>query len=352
MITRSMRGAAFAGLLAMLVLGCSDSNDGGDAGTPTADDFISEASALICADVGDCCERDGNAFSAARCRANYTTTLESHLARGTVTYDAAAGGRCIEAFRASPGQCDGTPAEVADCDGVFRGTLPEGAACTDGIECAGFPESALCLDQDSDSTGPVCTPIRRAQPVRAARGESCTGTCRPVDGVEGCIFSGTYPPVLCFIEDGLYCAGATSTCEPLIAEGGACAREPDFPGCVPGALCEHERCVPVRGEGESCLVDICTTPLECPSPSAFACGPGLRCASAEPVPLCIVPQPDGSTCRSPAECASGWCEFPCNDQESCTGSCGPPRRTTPEQCLSGFAESADAKSDPLFLRTR
>lgn len=350
MITRPMRGAAVAGLLALLVLGCSDSNDGGGTGAIGADEFVTEASALICADVGDCCARDGNAFSAARCRASYTTALASRLARGTVTYDADAGGRCIQAFRASPGQCDGTPAEAADCNAVFRGTLPEGAECEDGIECAGFPESAFCVD--SESGAQVCAAVRRSSPVRAARGESCTGTCRPVDGVEGCIFSGTYPSVLCFIEDGLYCEGATSICEPLIPEGGTCAREPDFPGCVAGAFCEHERCVPVRGEGESCLIDICTTPLTCQSPSALACGPGLRCAISDPLPHCVVPQPDGSACRSFYECASGWCEFSGDGEQSAIGVCGPRQRTTPEQCLGGFPETADAKSDPLLLRTR
>lgn len=347
MATRWARGSAIAGLLATMILGCSDGNDAAGDGLLEPAEFVPIAADLICDDFGDCCAQDGYAYSAEQCRSGYARALEETIARGTVVYDADAGGRCVRALRASPGQCDGTPEELQACGGVFRGTVADGEPCVTSTECAGFPDSAFCVETSTPGTGQVCmtvpTPSER---VRAGRGDSCTGTCRPDDGALYCLQTGPDPAALCFTEDGLYCARETSTCESLLAEGATCERDPGFPGCVAGTFCEHERCVPERGEGESCLVDICTFPLTCASPNEIACGPGLRCTVGDPDPRCVAPKADGSTCRSFQECASGWCEIDCDEQQSCseTGVCGPPKRTTREQCAGVFTDEASATS--------
>lgn len=351
MAIRAAHWSAFAGLLATMILGCSDANDGANDAAVDAADFIPAAAVAICDDFGACCAQEGHAFAAAPCRRSTTSAFEARLARDTVQYDAEAAGRCVRALHASPGQCDTTPEEFQACDDVFRGTLREGEACTEGFECAGFPGSALCVATGADETRQVCV-AAPTLPARAHRGDPCDGTCRADEGPLSCNASSPSPVAYCFTEDGLYCARATSTCEPLLPEGAACERDPGFPGCVAGTFCEHERCVPVRGENDSCLVDVCTAPLSCAAPNELACGPGLHCTLSDPDPRCIAPLPDGSTCRAFTECASGWCERLCDQGQSCadTGVCGPPKRTTREQCLGGFAEDSGATSAPLFLR--
>lgn len=355
MATRWAHGSAIAGLLATMILGCSDGNDGGGDGPLAPAEFVRTAVTLFCDDYGDCCEQDGYAYSAARCRAGYAEGLEEILGRATVEYDAEAGGRCVRALRESPGQCDSTPDEFEACRSVFRGTVADGEPCVESVDCAGFPGSAFCVERSVDDPRQVCMTVPApSPPVRAGRGESCTGTCRPDDGSTSCVWTGSAPAVLCSTEEGLYCARATSTCEPLIPEGASCERDPGFLGCVAGTFCEHERCVPERGEGESCLVDVCTSPLSCASPNEIACAPGLRCPVNDPDPRCVAPKPDGSTCTSFAECASGWCERACDERQSCadTGVCGAPKRTTREQCAGVFTEGASGATVALFTGAR
>lgn len=348
MVTRRMRGNAIAGLLATMILGCSNSNEGaGDGPIPPAG-LVEAVVHASCGDLADCCAQDGFPFSERGCRNQAETVMNDRFERGTLVYDAEAGGRCARALRDRPSQCGGADEDFAACEGVFRGNVPIGEPCVEGLDCAGFPDDAVCPFGD----GTVCTPGAQ-RPKRAARGESCSGTCR-VDGEQQvCGGLGPEPLVLCFTDDGLYCAGATHICEPLVAEGGTCERQPDFAGCAAGMFCEHERCVPVRGAGESCLADICVAPLTCPARSELACGPGLTCPFGDD-PRCTAPQPDGSACTSFLECASRNCDTSSCTEQSCTGVgvCSPFKRTTRESCQGLLELDEAAASSALFAGAR
>jgi hypothetical protein len=344
MATRGMRGKALAALLATMILGCSNADDGID-GPIAPGEFVAIAADVVCDDQADCCALDGYEFSAQRCRSQARAHLDERLKRGTQIYDADVGGRCARALRARPAQCGGAEEDLDPCEGVLRGQVPIGERCTDSPDCAGSPDEAVCVVSGDRNDG-VCT-AGWMRPTRAALGEPCSATCR-VDGEQQvCIGTGDLSPSFCLVEDGLYCASDTQTCAPLIAEGSSCPREPDFPGCAAGAFCEHERCVPVRGAGGSCLVDTCVSPRECPSRSELACGPGLTCPLGD-APLCTPPQPDFSPCTSPLECESNFCDGSCNGQE-CTPVCRPFKHTSPEMCAFPFGDDASARA--LFSGT-
>lgn len=354
MARRITPAGAITGLLATLLLGCSDGNDGGGDGPLAASDFIPAAAAGICADLGDCCEQDRHPFSAESCRRSYTGALEERLARDTVAYDADAGGRCVRALRASPGSCDVTPEEFDACNGVFRGTVPVGAECVEGPDCIGFPDTALCVTGGASGEQQVCTAVYPSQqPLRAAQGDACSSTCRP-DAPYGCTSFGPDPVHACFTDDGLYCGQETSTCVPLIPAGGSCSLAEQH-GCTPGTFCEFGRCVPSRAEGESCVANACAPPSSCASPSDAACGAGLLCTLDSTAPRCIAPQPDGSTCDASRECASGWCDHDCGGGGGCTspGTCGPPRRSSRDLCAgvtSSVAPAPASAATALGLR--
>ena len=345
MATRWTRGRSIAGLLATLILGCSNADDGVGDGPIAPARFVDVVVDSACADLADCCARDGFSFSERACRNQAGMLMDDRFARGTLAYDGDAAGRCARALRGRPAQCGGAEEDLTACEGVFHGNVPIGGPCVEGLDCAGFPEEAVCPFGSLDDQ--VCT-AGSQRPTRAGAGDPCTGTCRREDDQSVCTLIGTAPSSFCFTDDGLYCASATHRCEPLIPEGGVCERQPDFPGCVTGTFCEHERCVPVRGAGDSCLVDICVPPLFCPSRGELACGPGLTCAFGDD-PRCTPPQPDGSACTSFLECASRYCEISC-DAESCArvGICGPFKTTTREQC-AGLLATGDGTSGTARL---
>lgn len=343
MATRITPAGAITGLLATLLMGCSDGSDGGD-GPLAASDFIPAAATGICADLGDCCEQDQHPFSAESCRETYTDALEERLARDTVTYDADAGGRCVRALRSSPASCDVTAAEFEACNDVFRGTIPIGGTCVEGPDCVGFPDAALCVPAGASGDQQVCTAIYPAQqPIRASQGEACAATCRP-DTPYTCNSFGPEPVNGCYTDDGLYCSQTTGTCAPLIPEGGACALA-ERNGCAPGSFCDRGACIAVRAESESCIVDACAPAFGCASPSDDACRAGLVCNSGATEPLCVAPQPDGSSCTSFRECASGWCELECDDASCASpGYCDRPKRSTRDQCAGTTSSAAPAVS--------
>lgn len=344
MARRITPAGAITGLLATLLVGCSDGSDGGGDGPLAASDFIPAAASGICADFGDCCAQDQHPFSAESCRRSYTDALEERLARDTVTYDADAGGRCVRALRASPTSCDVTREEFEACNDVFRGTIPIGDACVDGVDCIGFPDTAFCTPAGASGDQQVCTASDPAQqPIRASQGEACSGSCGP-DAPGSCPTFGPEPPHVCFTDDGLYCSYATSTCVPLIPEGGTCAL-PEQHGCAPGTFCQQGTCVPVRAEGESCIANPCAPPSGCAAPSDAACGTGLVCTRDLPEPRCVAPQPDGSSCTSFRECASGWCELDCDDASCASpGYCDRPKRSTRDQCAGTTSSATRAGS--------
>lgn len=361
------RSNALLGLLATIALGCSDG--GGGAGSLPAAQFVAAAAVAECDDFGDCCAQDQHPFDAQRCRANVTTVLQARVDNAAILYDAEAAAHCVAALRASPGQCATTPDEFESCLAVFRGSKPIGAPCAEPQECAGYAEDDVFCWPTPESEQPVCAQANRPlEPV--GEGDACGWTCD-----QGCTSFGSSASGACLISDGLYCANATSTCTPLVAEGGSCAGEslacssgtfcdgercarlradgescPSSASCAGGLFCDDGLCAPLRGEGESCALRYggCGDVAPCTYADPTACQTGLACSTSDGLPVCRAPQPDGAACASFQECSSGWCERGTCAGDACepVGVCGPPRRTSPEFCAGDFEDASDAQSLP------
>jgi hypothetical protein len=254
-----------SGLLALacvwgsqFVSGCQG-DDGGDDGAAgaaargdgaaTIDDFIS----AYCDLVRDCCGAAGlPAEPLADCEAELERQMDvvASVRAGTTELVEPAFGRCVSEIRTQAGSC-GFPrmgAGDSSCNGAFRGTVPEGGACEDAVEC------------EPGDVGPrVC--LRAGD----AAGDSESGVCvatRAVDVGESCLFDyagnasftiGTPDPnpprTYCDRRDGLYCPSFEDTCAELPGPGEPCDYD-----CDAGLWCDEAAgtCAPTLGEGEAC----------------------------------------------------------------------------------------------------
>ncbi len=145
------------------------------------------------------------------------------------------------------------------CEEIYRGTLPQGAACTESDECAdtGGAGATCTYDDDSGTTG-TCVPA--VEPTRGRAGDPCSTTCAS-SGCSG-FGSSSDPSTICYLEDGLVCDFSQGVCAPA----------------------------PVLGE--SCS-------------ESYYCAGATYCSSISLV--CEASKPDGTSCESGEECAGGRC---------------------------------------------
>jgi hypothetical protein len=251
------------------------------------------------------------------------------------------------------------------CVDALSGTLPTGASCANSFACAsGYCRRAVAFDFDDCGVcterggvgascgdmffgrnydwqcrdGLICndrTHQCQTQPVSGgscgirsdcASGSSCLrGTCIPT----GSITVGTPCSYAEQCNDTLFCATATSTCQPRRTPGQSCS----LPGeCVSYAACMSGQCVRLGSRGDSCATTPCDYSLVCvdntcqPYPSAGEpcrarqCGTGLVCGSAD---TCLVRVDAGDVCSETSQCP--WSTV-------CAGTCRPP---------AGFGEACD-----------
>ena len=238
------RGVA-AGLLA-LAAGCDDED--GNRNVPNAGSFQPYVDAF-CQAARNCCGRSSyGSQELADCEAEFErqTGLGALLARGNVTIEPAAFEACVAAHRRSATECV-TSAELERlCTArIFRGSLPEGAACDSAIECWDGQGDWVCLKASNAEIG-VC---RRTPGGRS--GEACSRDCAD----DPCLSTWTTfeaDPVLsaCLASDGLFCSnsGSNSVCAPFLAEGAACT-----PGntCGPDQYCDGV-CTRRKAQNEVC----------------------------------------------------------------------------------------------------
>jgi hypothetical protein len=216
--------------------------------------------------------------------------IRQDVLAGTVKYDPHLGFRCIQLTLHQP--CLG-PGDLESCKNAFTGTLPAGAACTLGMECA----SASCV---RPACGADCCPgtcadgsYARDLPVGAscangicAEGEFCDGACTARVG-EGAACS---PNAIC--QAGLDCYGSVNpTCTRLGGLGAQCAT----------AFCETSQAVC----NESTLV--CSAPPEVGNPCTgiAECGVALNCVNG----ACAKPGAVGEACVGPdgsIQCQHGY----------------------------------------------
>jgi hypothetical protein len=198
--------------------------------------------------------------------AGYYPAPEAHLA-----YDPALGAECIAGLRAAARSCALTKAAADALDRAcfaYRGTLPAGAGCTDGVECAA-PASGRA----------VCS---RGSPMTT----SASGTCTVLDrGAEGDLcdpFADAGALHFCDPADGLVC-GEAGACERRRTLGAACVRISRYADlCADGSYCgDTGKCAARKATGsachssEECLSGICSRDLCAdtePVPSVESCG--------------------------------------------------------------------------------
>jgi hypothetical protein len=185
--------------------------------------------------------------------------VQEHLA-----YDPALGADCVARLGAAKASCAlSEPASEAidrACF-VYRGTLPVGAPCVDGVECA-----------PPDGARAACL---RGSPMTTTATGACAVVARGAPGDLCDPFAEAGALHFCDPAEGLFC-GASGACEKRRAEGAACVRSADQNACVDGLYCgDASTCVPRKATGDPCL-----SHSECLSGTCYR----DQCADTQPIP--------------------------------------------------------------------
>lgn len=247
----------------VLAVGCGGKVTSGTTSGPIPVEGICDALAKVaCDQPARCCSAAGHSFDVIACRLETSADCNESIARyqaAGLGYDAAAAGRCLDAFQAAYAGCGTGEADLevvsAACDTVFVGNVPQGGACEDDEECA--PVAGRTTDCVSHSSG-----SRRCS-VRARSGEACGPTA---SGWVAC-------------ERGLSCSSGSGT--------GTCVAPEDPPAlgascdvsCAAGAYCSGGTCVATKPAGASCA-------------SSLECATG-RCRSGK----CVDAWSDAASCK-------------------------------------------------------
>lgn len=280
------------------------------------DDFLSELSRAGCTVLAECpMARDSQAYfqamamaSPAGCREFVTVLRKSRtdyagmVAEGAMTFDAAAGVRCLTEFRK---HCEEyTFEDLAACRDVFAGTVATDDACRADFECAG---DAYCDNWADRSCPGVCGP-------RLALGGHCNydAMCSTATGPAACSVGACAPLSYAVAEpsgecgeigdleqmalvtcpDGYFCDqpgtfDVTHVCAPRTPRGAACDRSEDLcadngDACLPSDADENVsvcRPVLVLGPAAACSPALSTSTAVCNALDRFTCVAGA-CASA------------------------------------------------------------------------
>lgn len=244
------------------------------------------------------------------------------LGRAAVRYDGEAAKECIALLRSVT--CDGAGLKQIQeraggtCGVVLGGTLTDGAACLDAVECA--DPDAVCMDPElacgrtctspgvlDEPCGPNYPPCAQGHycwtgegkcksasldegnpcavaPVSCVAGLYCDacGEGAYCDAVRGCRRYGVEGDACgdrkCDLDEGLFCDGGTGKCRRRfsVAEGQPCD---GVAQCTLDTYCTGGTCRPKSGLGASCTSEEeCMPPLGCVGDSpagdvAGACGP-------------------------------------------------------------------------------
>lgn len=265
---------------------------------------------------------------------NTASAALTAVSDGNAAFDATAATACLEAL--SNVDCSekswtlsGVP---ASCAAAFSGSVPDGAACIDDVECS--PGSMCIIDSTTTCQG-TCTPASGG-PCRTSAdcpsGQACatvpgsgagpgfwgSGTCFPVKppGVNSGDPCGA--PVEC--APGLYC-GAAGLCAADVGAGTRCGGF-DGPRCASGLACAPSddgttnTCMP-----EAKLGDPCTSLFQCGAQYAVS---DLICDVAG-THTCVR-RPSTGPCvlvRGIDTCdpATSYCDVPFGSTTSGTGTC-------------------------------
>lgn len=265
-----------AGIATGGVIGLDGGIDGGG-GTGAVALALQPLAKAFCAAARTCCKRDGfYAMDLADCENKLPSHLQPYplLEQGLVTIDPTRLAACVSAYESAATTC--AVAEVdAACHGLWIGTGAEGQSCGGiasfgAFECQLMNGAGACYWQAAehypDRTG-VCLALPRGK-----AGDPCGKSCGKNQDCAVDLVGGSAPfPVMCFEEDGLYCAVTANppVCKPYSRVGDPCSY--DFGSCGRGNYCDWNDhvCKVAAKLGESCMVascvdgTVCTTGSQC-----------------------------------------------------------------------------------------
>lgn len=238
-------GAALlaAGAAPLFAGACGGDEPTSSSGGPVAIESIrDEFAAAECAYRVNC----GRMPDAATCRAVVNSDQEllqliADVVYGTVEYDGAAARKCVDAIKSQ--SCDALPSKekalVDACEGVFKGSVPEGGECVTDQECVG---KGAC-DKSMAMGGEPC------------RIGVCVAEVPPVPLGGDCSMAGCVVEAYC---DQSGAGGMGPTCESRKNNGDPCEQKD---ACLEGQRCDtngDHTCYKLSAEGQQCNPTIAT----------------------------------------------------------------------------------------------
>lgn len=267
---------------APLPIGCGSGRGSGDL---QREDISSEMVHAVCDNAVHCCDQASLGFDPLKCRSFVGSQFVASVSDPLQRFDADRANVCLQALADGAAACKAV--DFSPCIDMFVGTLPPGAPCSTGFDCAPGPGGFA-----------VCAPDGTCvQPPRGGLGAPCTYSCYVHDGTQKCpsIFPGApaFVQAACYASDGLSCADLPTgaTCQPLRQD---CRQGGDF-SCPGGGVCD-----PATGQ--------CFAPIPMGGNCAQApCAPDAYCSNGTCVPL----KPNGLSCYVGEECQSRRCDGTC-----------------------------------------
>ncbi len=260
-------GAGGAGTTGAGTTGAGTSGDGGSGGEMGRNPLAPLIDAF-CAAARSCCAIAGEPAGALEACEDQAAAANGNVALaadGNVEVDSTALAACVTAFEAAATECVLTNVLTA-CRGILRGTLDDGDACSDVMECDRSAGPMVCKKLQQGTADPdigVCTP-----PPRGTLGDPCGSSCQ--EGQECSTTTSspddTYPISFCFEADGLYCP-LGEACAAIVPDGGECAYHQ---ACGSDGFCLSS-CESLAGAGETCQFN-------------YGCQSGLACVEGECAP--------------------------------------------------------------------
>jgi hypothetical protein len=256
-----------------------DGGLGGSGGSGLSATLFQPLAKAFCTAARTCCKRDG--FYAMEmdlddCEAKLPSRLRTSplVDQGIITVDPSRLATCVSAYEKAATACFSTPLSAA-CQGLWLGTKTEGQACGGTIQfgafdCMSVNGSAACYWED-DGRYPAGAGVCVTLPHGKA-GDPCSKSCRAnQDCIVDLVGDSAPLPVMCFEEDGLYCAVSSNppVCKAFSKIGEPCAH--DYQACGRDNYCDwtNQVCQRAATLGESCAAANCA--------DGTGCGTGSRC---------------------------------------------------------------------------
>jgi hypothetical protein len=187
-------------------------DDGGGEGgavVPEASDFVNQVTQALCERIRNCCGIDAGSYLEQKCVADFAgNPLDlgvdtPFIDGGTVAYNPVQAATCLSNIRTFPCGVVNASDSIAlqqTCSSSFRGTVPDGGACTGNAQCG---STEYCTTPIVDGGTGSCVPLQQAD-----------ASCTRFDGTE-CSYLGLGMP-------GDYCDLGSHTCQPLHGVDAGC----------------------------------------------------------------------------------------------------------------------------------